>query len=507
LKLRFPGSIMSQRINVIVFALVVVAVCSRAKAEPLVVAGSPAYDSISGTGFQRANVPLPPASGVNSSGTAVGYAEMYNSGGNNGLRAVRWDGSGTAATELGNLGMDTVGYTECQTNAVNAAGTVVGFADKFVAGINKGQRAVRWDSGGTTATELDNLGLDPSGFTNAWALAVNDAGTAVGQSYKYASGGSLGERAVRWDASGTTATELGTLGTDSSGVTHAYADAVNGADTAVGSAESYVSGSNHGYRAVRWNGSGAAAELDSLGTDSSGSTFAQANAVNSAGSAVGYSRKYVAGSDADLGYRAVRWDASGTAATELGNLGTDISGSTFAAAYAVNSTGTAVGSAGKYVAGIDKGVRAVRWDASETAAAELSNLGTASDGTTSSIAWAVNSAGISVGFAEKYVASSDKGKRAVIWLPDASVIDLNDLGVVANPHDGTWLLTDARAISNNGWVAGIGEFTPTGGAPYARAWVAHISLAVPEPGTLHLAILAVIACGAVRVSSRHQIHC
>lgn len=480
-----------------------VAVCSRVAAQPLVVAGSPGYDSILGAGFQRADVPLPPGSGVNRSGTAVGSAEMYISGGNNGYRGVRWDGSGTAATELGNLGMDAVGYTECQTNAVNATGTVVGFADKIVAGISKGQRAVRWDSGGTTATELDNLGLDPGGFTNAWALAVNDAGTAVGQSYKYASGGSLGQRAVRWDASGTAATELGTLGTDSSGITHAYADAVNGAGTAVGLANKYVAGGYMGDRAVRWDETGtAAAELDNLGTDSSGSTFAQAYAVNSAGTAVGYSRKYVAGNDNDVGYRAVRWDALGTAATELGNLGTDSSGSTFAAAYAMNSTGTAVGIAEKYVAGSDKGVRAVRWDASGTAAAELGNLGIASDGTTSAIAWAVNSAGISVGFGEKYVAGSDKGKRAVIWLRDGSVIDLNDLGVVANPPDGTWLLTDARAISDNGWVAGVGVFTPSVGSPYTRGWVAHVAVDVPEPGTLQLAMCTMIGCCALRLSRR-----
>jgi hypothetical protein len=37
-----------------------------------------------------------------------------------------------------------------------------------------------------------------------------------------------------------------------------------------------------------------------------------------------------------------------------------------------------------------------------------------------------------------------------MWGLDGKAIDLNDLGVVANPLDGTWLLTDAVAISNNG---------------------------------------------------------
>ena len=65
---------------------------------------------------------------------------------------------------------------------------------------------------------------------------------------------------------------------------------------------------------------------------------------------------------------------------------------------------------------------------------------------------------------------------------DGKAIDLNDLGVVANPPDGTWLLTDAVAISNNGWVAGIGMFTPTGGSQYQRWWLAHVNIPGVSPG-------------------------
>jgi hypothetical protein len=56
---------------------------------------------------------------------------------------------------------------------------------------------------------------------------------------------------------------------------------------------------------------------------------------------VGYSKKYVGG--ADEGFRAVRWDASTTAATELENLGTDANGKSDAKAYSINSAGTVVG--------------------------------------------------------------------------------------------------------------------------------------------------------------------
>ena len=54
------------------------------------------------------------------------------------------------------------------------------------------------------------------------------------------------------------------------------------------------------------------------------------------------------GSGMLIGGRAVRWDASGTAATELGNLGTDASDVTQSSAVAINDAGIAIGYAGDY---------------------------------------------------------------------------------------------------------------------------------------------------------------
>jgi len=443
----------------------------------VLVAGSPGYDSATDTGLKEGYTSWAPGWVVNNSGTAVGYSWKYVSGSHLGDRAVRWDASGTAATELGVLGTNSSGSASAIAHSVNDAGTAVGSSSKYVSGSYVGDRAVRWNASETAATELDSLGTDSNGTTTARAYALNNAGTAVGYSEKYnASNVSLGSRAVRWDASGTAATELGVLGTTSSGFTTSRAYAINEAGTAVGYANKSVSGSFRGVRAVRWDASGTAAtELGNLGLSSTGFTSAYAYAVNDAGTAVGIADKYVSGTK--VGIRAVRWDASGTAATELGNLGLRSTGDTTAYAYAVNDAGTAVGWSAKYVAGSDVGARAVRWDASGTAATELGNLGTDSGGYTSSQAYAVNGAGTAVGYADKYVSGSRVGSRAVVWLPDASALDLNDLGVVANPNDGTWVLTQAKALSEDGWVAGIGTFDPTGvGAAYSRNWVAQIGL-------------------------------
>ena len=94
-------------------------------------------------------------------------------------------------------------------------------------------------------------------------------------------------------------------------------------------------------------------------------------------------------------------------------------------------------------------------------------------------AYAVNDAGTAVGYSNKYVGGSDVGIRAVIWLPDASAIDLNDLGVAPVSGGGTWTLTAANALSADGWVAGEGTFDPDGAGPlaaYTRLWVAQVGL-------------------------------
>jgi hypothetical protein len=232
---------------------------------------------------------------VNEAGIAVGSTDKYNSSDVwLGSRSFRWDASLAAPTELGGLGVNRSGYTTVTTNDINNTGTVVGEAQKFDAsGASLGWRAVRWNASGTAAIELQNLGGDSS------ADAINNAGTAVGNS---------GGRAVRWDASGNL-TELGNLGSGS------RASAINDAGTAVGSAKKPESASVVNDRAVRWNASSTAAtELGNLGTYASGLGYTEARDINDAGTAVGWSHKNVGTSRP--GYpHAVRWTASGSAAT------------------------------------------------------------------------------------------------------------------------------------------------------------------------------------------------
>lgn len=421
----------------------------------------------------------------------VGYTRKFDSSINMGMRAVRWDITGGVGLELGHLGTDLLRErTNAWAFGVNDAGTAVGFANKYDGGRHLGPRAIRWGATGTIATELGHLGTSLSGDTNAMAFAVNAENTAVGFAEKYEGSFDLGRRAVRWDATGTVATELGNLGTAALGFTNSFARSINGAGTTVGWANKY-DGRYLGRRAVRWEARGTiATELGHLGVDgSSGTSDSEAYAINDAGTVVGWADKTIG--NVSYGSRAVRWEAGGTAATELGNLGTTPSGSTNAYAFAVNSAGTAVGWADKYDSGGTLGNRAVRWDAGGTAATELGHLGTSRQGRTSASAIAINAAGIAVGWAANYDGDTLLGNRAVYWGLDNVAEDLSDL---IHPASGWSYLEEATAISDTGWVTGVGMYDPDGVGgddPYRRMFLLNINdiTYVPEPTALVLMVV------------------
>lgn len=475
-------------------AVTVVVGVADSVALALPIYSGPTYDTTTQTGSAGMSLPVSPGSTAGS-GLAVGTSSKYSNGIDLGGRAFRWDTSGTSAIELGHLGTSASGYTSSGAWAISTTGAVVGLANKYSGGTLLGERAVRWDSAGTAATELGHIGTNNSGFTNNIAWAVNSAGSAVGYANKYSGNTYLGDRAVRWDASGTAATELGHIGTNSSGVTTSAAYAINTGGTAVGFANKYSGNVNLGARAVLWHASGSGAtELGILSTNNSGVTDSFAFAINTAGTAVGRANRY--SGNVNLGTMAVRWDASGTVATELGHLGTSSSGSTLCVARDINTSGTAIGSAEKYSGGAFKGYRAVRWNASGTAASELGILGTNSSGATSSDANSINSSGFVVGYAYLYSGSISLGSRAVFWGLDGLAVDLNSL--LSSADAALWTLTEARDISDTNWITGIGNFDPDGNGnlpSYQRGFL----LQIPAPSSaVLLGLVATLAASRRR---------
>jgi hypothetical protein len=433
----------------------------------------PAYDSTSGSGYQ--NPSLTVRSGGNTgNGVAVGSVRKMEAGSNMGNRAIRWDASGIL--ELPNLGMMYVSdYTNTYARAVSDAGIAVGSARKYIGpgSVDVGDRAVRWNAAGTIVTELGHLGTNSSGSTNGSARAVNAGGTAVGYMRKFANNADRGERAVRWDASGTAATELGVLSTNSSGFTTGRAEAVNASGTAVGYVQHYQDNLEKGNRPVRWDANGTVATaLGMLGAYDSGYASGYALAINDAGTTAGNVTKYV--DNTDKGECAVRWESGSTVAVELGHLGTPGTGRTATYAADINAGGTIVGYSRKWdQLGFDRGFRAVRWEPLGTAAVELGLIGTPGNGTGESYANAVNDAGIIAGISQKYgLAGVILGQRAALWGTDNVALDLNTL---LSPDDSAhWLLTIAADVSNRYWVSGTGTYDPDGAGAqpaYTRAFL------------------------------------
>jgi uncharacterized membrane protein len=461
-----------------------VAAGGRPAAAFVTVYGGPEYASSTDTGYtwvlELGHFHTP----VNDSGQAIGWAQQHPAGSPSQNRAVAWSPSGSAV--LGNLGTSPFGSTEVIARDINASGAVVGLATKYDAGTSLGKRAVRWDSFGASPTELGILGTNPAGVSESSAYAVADSGTIVGVAAKYDAGVSKGLRAVRWSGSGAVATELDVLGTNAVGDTESFAADVNESGATVGWASRYVGGVNRGYLAVKWDGvSTAAQELGHLGGDPFGATAAQAFAVNESGVPVGMATKFVGG--IDKGLRAVRWDAMTGAVVELDNLGLDSSGETNTRALAINDNGTIAGFGHKHVALDYKGDRAMRWDLSGTAVTELANLGVGPNDFTHTYARDINEAGVIAGMARRYDNGSLVGNRAVVWMPDGGIVDLNTL---LAPGSG-WTLREAYNISDAGWVAGVGTYNPPGPeVPYGRHFV--LQLPVPEPGTPTMFVVGIV---------------
>lgn len=293
------------------------------------------------------------SSNISSTGYIVGYAQQYNGDASVGTRALRWNTNTGTVEVLGKLpGTSQFGDNNSSPVAVNASGTTVGWGTTFTAnGTLKGGTAIRWDANSTTPTELGHLGTASDRTYSSHAVAINDAGVTVGTSAKYsATHQALGDAAVRWDANSTTPVELhGLSGPGADGQSFNYAIAINNAGTIAGESQKFdASGVSLGNRAVRWAaGSTEATELGLLSQGSNGESFTYAFGMNSAGYVVG-TANIVGTTDNsfmdpnNLGVHAVVWTPDGTA-IDLNSLLPADSGWSLFSAYSISDTGWITG--------------------------------------------------------------------------------------------------------------------------------------------------------------------
>jgi hypothetical protein len=474
-------------------AFISLATAARA-AVPII--GGPTYDASTMTGYQAYASPF----------FFRGDATAFDGFGRATLR--KYAGSATANnvpvqfgngtfTEFTTPSLPGTSRTNTSVNASNAAGVAVGTQSRFDStGQNPAQQVLRWASP-SQPTVLEN-GI--SGTTvGSSASGIDPLGTAVGTSLRFEADStgfftSTFSRPVRWSAGTTTATPLdvsapgGKTANKNSGDT-AGIDA-NG--TTYGTVYTYAQSSNisgnFGLTAVRWNAGGTAlTELAHAPAPANGFVEDTITRVRPNGFLAGQTE--IHSGSPQTQQIPTRWSPDGS--VTLLELPPDaVASSSLSRIFDLNDSGTAVGRVATKTTGFD-GLRPVRWDAGTAAPTMLGLLGTPTD-TTSAWALGVNSAGLAVGVQRPNSNSSDG--IAVLWGLDGVAVDLNTL---IDPTSG-WRLIEADSITDSGYIAGVGMFDPDGTGPTA-AYGRSFLIQVPEPTAL-----AVVGVAALLVKRRRR---
>ena len=332
------------------------------------------------------------------------------------------------------------------TFGINNNGEIVGRSTKsFLTVLQSGtSHAAKW-----TATTVADLGT--LGGSNSGATAINTDGKIVG----YSTTATGREHATLF--AGGSNIDLGTLG---AGYIKSRATGINSSGVIVG----YSSASDNvlSERATLWNGS-STTDLETIG-----GTYGRATGINDSSQAVGYS--------ATIGNQrshATSW--SHTIPVDLGTLGGN-----YSSASAINNIGRIVGRS--QTTG-DTSSHATLWSGGN--ALDLGTLG----GTWSE-ALSINNFSQIVGWS---YTTANAEQHATLWTENGS-LDLNL--AVANLEDG-WILQDASAINDHGWITGqaINSFT---GANVAYLLIPTL---IPEPASL---LLLLFGLGGIKIVIRSR---
>jgi probable HAF family extracellular repeat protein len=131
----------------------------------------------------------------------------------------------------------------------------------------------------------------------------------------------------------------------------------------------------------------------------------------------------------------------------------------------------------------DQAVRATLWNGSTT-----TDLGTL--GGSDSIATGINNAGQMVGYANT---SGDQQQHATVWNGGIAT-DLNSFLDVATVSAG-WILTQANAINDQGWIVGTAQNSVTGAQ---HAYLLTATAPVPEPESYALLLVGLGVLGFIK---------
>jgi hypothetical protein len=435
------------------------------------------------------------AFGLNEAGQVLGRSERFDSS-NPGDTAWLYDG--TTTIDVGLTGPEHTGGSGIKRSyplALNEAGQVIGYSDHFNGGTYLGQSAFLYNG----ATTLD-VGLVGPGYVYATedyqhseVMALNEAGQVAGYSQRFSGENALGYSAFLYDGATTTNISLaGTEHTRDDGSTDSQPVAINEAGQVSGVAKRYAGGSAELGQSVWLYDGGATVDVGLTGTEHTrGDAYkhSEAIALNDAGLVLGNSRRYSA--DAYFGQSA--WLYDGATTIDIGLTGpehTDGEGYKYSAAVAMNAAGQAIGFSTRYVDGFSSGQDAWLYDPVLGQTIPLRPW-LSSDGYAYSEVNYLGDDGLVLGTYELYDEYDfPLGERAFYFTITDGVQDLGSLVVGGLEVNGWEFLELARTANNSGQILGFGRHTQSGGE------LPFLLTPVPEPSTNSLLLLASMTVAA-----------
>jgi hypothetical protein len=350
--------------------------------------------------------------------------------------------------------------------AMNAAGQVVGFSDRY---IGFGQDGLSgWLFDGTSTREIGLL--DPAhtrddGKRSQVALRINGAGEVVGNADRFSGLDYVGNSAWRYDASGTR--EIGMTDGEhrrADGFTFNGPTGIGAGGHVIGWAQRFAGTTDLGF--TSWINHGQTTReiglTDAAHTRSNGSRFSNPTAVNGTGQVTGYSTRY----NGATGAGRSAWAFDGQVTREIGLTDaahTRSDGFQFNDVKTIDAAGRVVGVATRYSGTSEKGQSAWLYDGSGTSEIGLIDAAhTRSDGFRSSTVgldnqfaiWgkSVNGQGQIIGNSKRYSGSTDRGQSA--WLYDGgSTVEIGPSDAVHTRADG-YRFSEVWSINEAGDVMG-----------------------------------------------------
>lgn len=444
------------------------------------VIGLTGTDYTSSTGWQFSWV-----RSVNGSGQVAGISNKYTSA-YGGFSAWVYDGSSTREIGLYDaLHTNSNGSSHNQMNlvgALNAAGQVVGYAQRYSGTAIRGQSAWFYDGSSTREIGLTDAGHTRGDGTQynavsvyAGAGAFNGAGQVAGYASRYNGWTSTGQSA--WFYDGSTTQEIGLIDaghTRSDGYQQNVAYHLSAAGQVVGLADRYNGSSSAGRNAWIFNGSSTQqiGLTSGVHTRGDGYQYAYVRGQNAAGKVAGESIAY--GGMTEVGNSA--WLYSGGGTQQIGLTGTRHTNSSTASHYnrviALNDAGQVIGDAVQYDGAVSSGRSAWIYNGSSTQEIGLTDVFHSQSGFQNNYASVLNADGQVAGVAERYLSPTGPVSGTSAWIYDGASTQEIGLNDATHTREDGYQSNSVNKINALGQVAGSAERFAYDSLPWGvSAWL------------------------------------